>query len=94
MAAKNNKQQFPIAYQEIKRPFAFFVKDAGNSRSVWWQNGEFIVCFDDVPARYPRWIIGCMAFSDAIKRLKKMQDDGWELVTSNIGNPSQNRIKF
>jgi hypothetical protein len=92
MAARNNKQQLPIAYQEIKRPFAYLTKNDGNTRSVWWVNGSVIVCFDDIPENYPRWIIGCLTFQEAIKRLKQMERDNWKLVESNIGNPSQNKI--
>ena len=79
-------EHYPIPYREIKCPFAFMCKDDTQwTRSIWWRDGEYVVCFDDIPENYPRWSIGCLTLKEAKKRIKEMtQNEGWELIESDM----------
>lgn len=83
MACKQRKIKFPIVYREIKHPYTYLEKNDGHTRSVWWRDGDYVVCFDDIPENYPRWTIGCLTLKEAKKRIAEMQIEGWELVESN-----------
>ena len=84
MTGEKHKPEFPIAYREIKHPYAYLEKNDGNTRSVWWRSGDCVVCFDDIPGNYPRWTIGCLTLKEAKRRIVEMQREGWELIESNM----------
>ena len=45
------------SYFEIKEPIAHFLLD-GDGETIWFRDNDGeIVCFDNIPSNYPRWVI-------------------------------------
>lgn len=67
------------SFFEIKRPIAHL--ESGDSETIWFYDySDNIVCFDNIPFNYPRWVFTIHTFTEMIDAVKRMYFGGWDII--------------